>query len=259
MLKVNAAWFVQVLNTLSFCEGALKVGAGISEPTASRAVAQCRDLIKHLPAADAPATISALQRVISAWTGSEGGVSKERLNVLLDNVMSNMTAELTGRSLWLMSSSEQAIHNRRTAPFGTQVFEAFPANREDLEEATLSLALGRYVACVFHLMRAMERCVGEISHNLSGVRKETVWGELLSDIKAAISGMPKGSQKTAWSHAHSLLFTVKEAWRNEVMHPKQTYTQQQAQEVFDATGSFMRCLARLLHPASGEDLRNVTR
>ena len=39
---------------------------------------------------------------------------------------------------------------------------------------------------------------------------------------------------------------MKLAWRNEVMHPKQTYTEEEALEVFAASKAFMRELASVV-------------
>jgi hypothetical protein len=42
------------------------------------------------------------------------------------------------------------------------------------------------------------------------------------------------------------LVAVNRAWRVPTNHPKETYTPDQAQEVFDATRTFMRELAPLV-------------
>jgi hypothetical protein len=39
------------------------------------------------------------------------------------------------------------------------------------------------------------------------------------------------------------LYVVKVAWRNEVMHPKQTYTAEEADNVFRSPRTFVRELA----------------
>lgn len=251
MMKVNAGWFVNTLNTIGFCEGALEANSGLAESTSTLAVDQITGLLKQLPAASVPATIAALNMLKKHWT-TPGGISKAKLRGLLQNVSTNLQAELEGRSLWLLSGDEQAIYRVRNHPFGESVFHAFPNMREDLEEAAICLATSRNTASVFHLMRAMEQCVVAMSHKLSGVAEQKVWGLLLGDIKTAIDGMSKGPERTAWSQTHALLFGVKEAWRNEVMHPKQAYTTEQALEVFHACRSFIRHLATQLAPPPPE-------
>jgi hypothetical protein len=53
-------------------------------------------------------------------------------------------------------------------------------------------------------------------------------------------------KRDAWSESHSHLYHVKQAWRNGTMHPKKTYTQEEAEAVFAAVRVFMRHLAKLL-------------
>ena len=58
--------------------------------------------------------------------------------------------------------------------------------------------------------------------------------------------MPRGPEKDKWSEALTLLVHVKQAWRNPTMHPKRTYTQAEADDIFRATRSFMQNLADLV-------------
>ena len=245
MLNTNTSWFVRAINLISWCEGVLATNSAIKPQTSTDTVNTIKQMIDHLPPADVPATIAALQNILTAW-GKEGGVAKVRLHAMLESVVSNLKAELAGRNMWIMSSSENAIYKTYRKPFGEIVYDNLPTTRDDLSEAAICLSMSRGVACVFHLMRAMEECVGLIAANLTGIRTKKVWGILLSDIKTAADQMPKSIKKTRWLHAHSLLYSVKEAWRNDVMHPRQVYTEEQAREVFDATKAFMRHLASLL-------------
>lgn len=135
--------------------------------------------------------------------------------------------------------------------FGDQVARKFPKSLEDIEAAGSCLALGQGTACVFHLMRAMEAAVGRLCTRLNIPNPDREWGKLLSDINKAVEAMPKGTAKeqrkrNAWSEAHTHLYHLKQAWRNDTMHPKKTYTQEQAREVFAATRVFMNYLAGLV-------------
>ena len=92
----------------------------------------------------------------------------------------------------------------------------------------------------------MEKCVQVIGGVFTGISHDKPWGSILSDIGEAVKLMPKGPKKVEWQRAHAMLYAVKEAWRNDVMHPKQTYTQDQASEVYDSTKAFIRQLATLV-------------
>ncbi|MDR3500368.1 MAG: hypothetical protein P4L72_14210 [Parvibaculum sp.] len=126
-------------------------------------------------------------------------------------------------------------------PFGSEVAEKFPKAVEDIQEAAKCLALQQSTACVFHLMRAMEVVVKRLGKRLGVKNVEKEWGKILSDIDGAIRAMPDANEKdkrkkNRWSEARANLYHVKQAWRNETMHPKQTYTREQAHEVFAAIG-----------------------
>jgi hypothetical protein len=117
---------------------------------------------------------------------------------------------------------------------------------EDLDEACNCLALARATACVFHLMRAMEEAVKILGTKLGVTNVEKEWGKILSDIGAKIEAMPKGQSRDEWSACHVNLYHVKQAWRNSTMHPKETYTTEQAKEVLDAVFAFLKQLATLV-------------
>jgi hypothetical protein len=58
--------------------------------------------------------------------------------------------------------------------------------------------------------------------------------------------MPKGPARDEWSACHVNLYQVKQAWRNSTMHPKETYTTEQAKEVTEAVHAFLRQLSTLV-------------
>ena len=135
--------------------------------------------------------------------------------------------------------------------FGERVTKKFPKALGDIEAAGSCLALGQGTACVFHLMRAMEVVVQRLSGRLSIPYPDREWGKLLSDISKKIEAMPKVSasekrKRNKWSEAHTHLYHLKQAWRNDTMHPKSTYTQEHARQVFNATRVFMNHLAGLV-------------
>jgi hypothetical protein len=130
--------------------------------------------------------------------------------------------------------------------FGDAVFTAFPRAIDDIEPAGKCLALGQPTACVFHLMRAMEGVVAALCTKLGIAPADREWGKLLSAMEDVIEAMPKGPLRDRWSEAHSRLYHLKQAWRNDTMHPKRSYQPFEAQEVFDAVRAFMTHLASLM-------------
>lgn len=119
---------------------------------------------------------------------------------------------------------------------------------EDIEEAQKCLALGRYTACVFHLMRVMERgvhtVVTQLGVTISGKDGRTrTWRSIATDLAEKVKRMPHGEERIKWASIASMLHHVNDAWRNPTNHPKSTYTETQAHEIFGAVRGFMRRLA----------------
>jgi hypothetical protein len=135
--------------------------------------------------------------------------------------------------------------------FGQQVEDTFGESTEDIEEAGKCFAFGRYTASVFHLMRAMESAVKVLGIKLdvTVIDKNNIdleWGKIITNIKTKVETMDRGAIKNDWCEAVSLLYHVKQAWRNSTMRPKDTYTEDEAKAVFDAVRSFMIVLAPLV-------------
>ena len=133
------------------------------------------------------------------------------------------------------------FYDQKEPLFGKQVEDKFSNMSEDISEAGKCIALSRSTASVFHLMRIMEIAVQEFGDKL-GVKlvKETNWQVILDQINAAIKKMDSKDKKTvAYAQATSHLYNVKISWRNNVMHPKQTYTPEEARTIFDNVKAFV--------------------
>lgn len=161
------------------------------------------------------------------------------------NLCNFLGRELKTRPAYILVNSKNDLFDVGDTPFGPDVDAAFN-NSEDLSEAANCLALGRYTACVFHLMRAMETSVAQLSLHLGVENVTREWGKLLSDIKPKIESMQKGELRDQWSESLTLLYHVKQAWRNSTMHPKQTYTEDEAQAIYNAVKAFLVDLAPLV-------------
>ncbi|HTO84630.1 MAG TPA: hypothetical protein VMQ73_20580 [Methylomirabilota bacterium] len=145
-----------------------------------------------------------------------------------------------------LTAEEKDLYEPSEQLFGDDVANKMPELIEDIAEAGKCLGLHRSTAAVFHLMRVMEGAVKALSVALSIPNPDREWGKLLSDIHKEIEKMEKGSSRDQWSEIHALLYHVKQAWRNSTMHPKQTYTSEQAKDVFRAVNAFMRHLVALV-------------
>lgn len=185
-----------------------------------------------------PVTTSLMEHVRTATDGKQIGAA-------ITMIRRSMVAELQQQT-YLRIRDGLASYYDDVEPFGRAAIDKFPNSAEDIENASRCIALEQPTASVFHLMRAMEAAVGRLCQHLGISNPDRVWGQLLSDIGGKISAMPHGPERNEWSAAHVNLYHVKQAWRNDTMHPKQTYTVEQAVQVFQAMKVFMGHLAGLV-------------
>ena len=160
----------------------------------------------------------------------------------------NLRRELKGIvCLWLPADKEGYF--QKTSLFGAEVSKAFPSSSFDIEEAGTCIALSRGTAGVFHLMRVMEVGLRSFARDLGiSVPGDKNWGNILREISAAITRLPDGTttekeHKEFCSGATAHLSSVKDAWRNPVMHVRGAYTGDQAEDIFTHVRSFIRQLA----------------
>jgi hypothetical protein len=137
--------------------------------------------------------------------------------------------------------------------FGIEVATKFPKAMNDIQEAGKCLALYRHTACVFHLMRTMKFGVQNLGHKLNipiPVEKSD-WGTISSHINGALKRLPKATaaeRATYQNYATVAVYldNVRVAWRNPTMHPKETYSEEEAIRIFSFAKQFMQHLAGLI-------------
>lgn len=175
----------------------------------------------------------------------------EMLDSFITSLNGRLEDELSQVILIVVRENNANFYSSQIAHFGNEVENVFTTAAEDISEAAKCFALERYTALVFHLMRAMEIAVAALASKLQAttVDKNGVqlpWGPLVSNISDKVKTMPAGNERNNLAEVATLLVHVKDAWRNPTMHPKQTYTEDQAKVVFDAVGAFMKRLAPLI-------------
>lgn len=160
--------------------------------------------------------------------------------------MERLIDELSGVVLFSISDNDK--FEPSSPLFGHDVKSTFPQMSEDISEAGKCLALNRPTSTVFHLMRVMELGVQKFGEKI-GVNfvSEKNWQNILDESNKAIKAMDqKSSQTKALAAASANLYNVKIGWRNEVMHPKQTYTEDEAKAIFGSVEIFIRALVTLI-------------
>jgi hypothetical protein len=140
---------------------------------------------------------------------------------------------------------------KQSAPFGEAVAKKFNRAAADIQNAGNCLALQQPTACVFHLMRAVEIAVRQLSKRLNvTITPQSTWRQMTGQMDPKIKSMPAATEsqkrkKNNWEAASMNLHHVGSVWRNNTMHPAASYTQDEARDVFTATRVFMNGLCDL--------------
>jgi hypothetical protein len=163
-----------------------------------------------------------------------------------------MEDELRGRKLVFIAGLKGSYCDKKDA-FGEQVSIAFPSAQFDILNAGNCYAVGLNTACVFHLMRVLERGLRALCHDLGLPYKTEAWGGILKDIESAIEEVQaQGRNSPKWANLHfysefAIEFRyIKDAWRNYVMHAQESYDEQRAKTIMEHVHNFMQRLAEKL-------------
>jgi len=155
--------------------------------------------------------------------------------------------EMEEVTFFRMPSTQSEFYDQKEL-FGSDVNTKFPTVQYDMVEAGNCYAMGRGTACVFHLMRIMEVGVQNFGTKLGvALAGDKNWQNILDEINKAIKSLPAKDPVTVTvSQASANLYAVKLAWRNEVMHPKDTYTLEEAENLIRQVKLFMGQLATII-------------
>jgi hypothetical protein len=171
----------------------------------------------------------------------------------LEDIENRMLDEIKDVTFLHLTDTEKGYFKPIGRIFNEQAVLKFGI-ASDLDEAGKCLALGRSTACVFHLMRAMEASLRHLTKAVGceTVRAKDSWLTILNDrLEPLINSMPVGTEaeiarKKQFEQARAHLHAVRLAWRNDTMHPKDTYTVEEATELVGHVATFLRHLATLV-------------
>jgi hypothetical protein len=140
------------------------------------------------------------------------------------------------------------------ALFGNAVNDAFPSAAAEIKDAGNCLASDLHTAAVFHLMRVAEWGLRSLAKHLKvkvkGQLEYADWGNVLGAINkklTAAEGKPRGKKKSAELEFYRLmeseLNTLKDVWRNNVMHTRGRYNHGDSLGVYLRVSEFMQRMA----------------
>jgi len=100
-------------------------------------------------------------------------------------------------------------------------------------------------------MRVMEACVQWLGGRLEIAKLKNkrpteiyqiTWGEIMVEVNKVIEDMARGQRRERLADAAAHLGIVRIAWRNTTMHPKRTYTHEEARAIWQSVDLFVRSL-----------------
>lgn len=163
-----------------------------------------------------------------------------------DRLLHAYVAEAEARMFFAIDGRHANYYSDAESLFGSDVVDTFPSTGPDISEAGKCRALGRWTACVMHLMRVLEVGLQSLA-NRYGVDHSGNWNKTLNELEAKLRTVQKrtdGAEAERWAAEAGTHFRfLKNAHRNHAMHPLERYDEERAIEIFDSARSFMRHLA----------------
>lgn len=256
-----------MVNTRNLYQDFCNEGLGASCPVSNYhemrdAFCGSRDELSKAGCAVAAASV---QNLIDSWSkakfadhpnfGGEQAALWERLDTgriasQADEARLLIYRELESKLLLSINTAHAAKFAPLEPPFGQAVDQRFPAASDDIEESGKCLALGRYTASVFHIMRAAEAAAAVVSTALGGAIEKDgeplTFGGLFNEVSNKIDAMPRGPEKDAWLRLKGFMSALNRGTRTKVAHPGTFYTEEKAEALFGAAKSFMEEADELL-------------
>jgi len=181
--------------------------------------------------------------------------TRERAQFHIEHITDRIIDEVREQS-FLHVKKDRKHYYMNPSLFGEDIDRKFSKVAEDIGNAGNCFALRQYTASVFHIMRVMEYCVqrfGKKLHIPIDVKNET-WYQIMDQVNSSVKRLPGGKNATAsqnkrkerYAMAAGRLDHVRIVWRNPVMHPKDTYDENQALEVLDGVGKYLESIVKLV-------------
>jgi len=174
--------------------------------------------------------------------------SNQELLKDLETLNFSFANELRRRFFFRIADDKQKYFQQDDL-FGSKVSAAFPYCVAEIQNAGTCYALEQNEACVFHLMRVLERGLSVLAIKFSVPFQHDNWHNIIEQLESKIRKMDptfgtdwKEKQKF-YSAAASQFMFLKDAWRNHVMHVRDVYDEGRAFSIFSHVKELMQSLA----------------
>ena len=262
MLRFSAHSFVRITGDLKslalmFAYGHETKTLGDGAPS-GETLAQMKALlgIMKKECGDLPLSRSFWVQVDDVMQLLEDDMTFIELSRRIETLSRSLYAELSSVSFFYLEPRAAEMFEAAENYFGQSVLDALPSCSYDLQCAARCCALSQPTACVFHLMRAVEVALHEwvkrlgIAAKLPKPVRECTEKLILDHAEKRIAVFEQRLKKTE-RNARSIQYHrealarfrgIKDAWRNQVAHAKEKYTEEQAEDLLNHVRGFLQAL-----------------
>lgn len=157
---------------------------------------------------------------------------------------------------------QRSVWFRHENPFGDKVYEAFPRIRQDITAAGSCFATDNPTATVFHLMRVVEQSFRILARKLrvKGLKSDLdyedfklIYGALndkLKQLRNSKRGKRREREISFYADMADRCQFFKEMWRDNVMHSRQNYDDNEAASILGRVRELIQRLAERVSDAN---------
>jgi hypothetical protein len=205
-----------------------------------------RELESALVALDAHFAAAATQDMLPRLDG--GMLTPQALARELVQIEDRLRHELALMRSVIIAPPRARLLHPNEPPFGAAVDAEFPSAGYDIAEASVCLAFRRPTAAVFHCMKIVERGIGAFARRVRTddpvAAGERNWQKVVRVLREA--------SDTGLGDLHGTLELIRRRWRSATLVPADKYTEEEAEQIFEAVGGFMRALAAYCDEHGGQ-------
>lgn len=258
MLRLNAQAFLNVCVKLGGVQGVLFTVKGFSVDPKDQ---HCKELSDQLGLSQLYVDLAALglsftkgaTEELIAYLQNNPSAAPIESEFRISELIRTFRRELKDRFFFMIPSTHANYYDIPGTILGEEVVTNLPELREDAADAGDCYAFEKNTACVFHLMRVMETVVQRLAIKLKVTKKDgspfdvknEEWYQIELAIGRAIDPMSKGDTKDKYLASLASLSAVRAGWRNPTMHPKKTYTAEEAKVLIDSVKMFVQAFLAL--------------
>jgi len=164
--------------------------------------------------------------------------------------------EIANIVLLAVPTDKKPYYTAEKGILSDEVLTKFPSIATESEEARKCYSLGRPTASVFHSMRILEVGLISLAKELTVQWEHTNWEQLIRQIEdktrkiGPTSGQLWREDLKFYSEAALQFRHFKDAWRNHVMHIRDSYNEDSALLILQSVNAFMTHLSSRLSETS---------